>query len=184
METRREINSILKNFIKEERNFAFVEPEQIHLTVKFIGGNISQASKRKIIETITPIISSSKVGTIKVSELLFGFPKQTIPKVLYFNVTENNDLTELVTLINKSIRKLHLKDVMNIIEGKKLIFHLTVGRIKHSSNRHYKLKIINLIKSINFEPFEFDADKLFLIKSERTGNHPKYTDICSFDLMK
>jgi 2'-5' RNA ligase len=115
---------------------------------------------------------------------MFGFPKQAIPKVLYFNVNRNDELTRLASEINYRIKKLDLDDVAFIIEGKKLIFHLTVGRIKHSSNRHYKIKIINMIKEINLKPFEFDAEKVFLIKSDKKGMHPKYTDIQCFDLKK
>lgn len=184
LETRREINSILKNFIREGRNFSFIEPEQLHLTLKFLGGNISQNSKALITEAIRPIFASTKQISIKIDELLFGFPKQSIPKVLYFNVNENEELTNLVSLINRRIRKLHLNDVFNIIEGKKSIFHLTVGRIKHSSNRHYKIKIINLIKEIGLKPFEFTANEVFLIKSVRKGNEPNYIDVCSFEFKK
>ena len=182
LETRREINSILSNFSKEARNFAFVEQEQLHLTLKFLGGNISQHSQKLIIEYLKPVFSSSPKIKIKVDSLMFGFPKQVIPKVLYFNVNQNDELTNLASIINYRVKKLDLDDVSFFIEGKKLIFHLTVGRIKHSSNRHYKIKIIDLIKSINFKPFEFEANMVYLIKSDMKGLHPKYTDIQSFNL--
>lgn len=181
LEIRREINSILSNFSKEARNFAFVEQEQLHLTLKFLGGNISQHSQKLIIESLKPIFASSPKIKIKVDSLMFGFPKQVIPKVLYFNVNRNDELTNLASIINYRVKKLDLDDVSFFIEGKKLIFHLTVGRIKHSSNRHYKIKIIDLIKNINFKPFEFEADMVYLIKSDMKGLHPKYTDIQSFN---
>jgi 2'-5' RNA ligase len=184
LEIRREINSILSNFSKEARNFAFVDQEQLHLTLKFLGGNISPHSQKLIIEALKPIFSSSYKINISIDSLMFGFPKQAIPKVLYFNVNKNDELTKLASLINYRVKKLDLDDVSFFIEGKKLIFHLTVGRIKHSSNRHYKIKIVNLIKSIDFKPFEFEADKVFLIKSDKKGLHPVYTDIQSFDLKK
>ena len=182
LEIRREINSILSNFSKESRNFAIVDQEQLHLTLKFLGGNISQQSQQIIIENLRPIFASTPKIKIVVDSLMFGFPKQVIPKVLYFNVNKNDELTELASIINYRVKKLDLDDVAFFIEGKKLIFHLTVGRIKHSSNRHYKIKIIDLIKSINFNAFEFEADTVYLIKSDMKGLHPKYTDIQSFKL--
>ena len=184
LETKREINNILKSFTKEGRNFEFVEPDQLHLTLKFIGGDISQSSINLLIEAVKPIINSIKIGEVPIDTLKFGFPKQTIPKILYFNASNNDELTDLVTKMNRSIRKLDLHDVFNIIVGKKNIFHITVGRIKHSSNRHYKLKIINLINDINFKPFIFSSEKVFLIKSSVVNKKLKYTDICTFDFKK
>jgi len=184
LEIRREINSILSNFSKEARNFAFVEQEQLHLTLKFLGGDISQQSQKLIIDAIKPIFAETPKIKITVDSLMFGFPKQAIPKVLYFNVNKNDELTRLASLINYRVKKLDLDDVAFFIEGKKLIFHLAVGRIKHSSNRHYKIKIVNLIKGLDFKPFEFEADKVFMVKSEKKGLHPKYSDVQSFDLKK
>ena len=122
LEIRREIGSILTNFDKEARNFSFVEPEQLHLTLKFLGGDISNSSQNSIIETLKPIFSSTPNFKIIVDGLMFGFAKQQISKVLYFNCTKNEELTRLAAEVNYRIKKLDLDDVSFIIEGKKLNF--------------------------------------------------------------
>ena len=184
LEIRREIGSILTNFDKEARNFSFVEPEQLHLTLKFLGGDISNSSQNSIIETLKPIFSSTPNFKIIVDGLMFGFAKQQISKVLYFNCTKNEELTRLAAEVNYRIKKLDLDDVSFIIEGKKLIFHLTVGRLKHTANKTYKRALIKLIDEIQFKPFEFEADKIYLVRSEMRLNQPKYTDVYTFNLKK
>jgi len=176
LELRRRISAVYSLFSKEARNFRFVEQEQMHVTVKFLGDDLCDNSLEQIITVLQQTIPQLTHPRLEITALRFGFPRQVIPRVLFFNIDNNPELDDLSKLVHKKITKLELPDVIRQKDFHKSIYHLTIARSKHHSSRNYGRSIRTMIKNIELESgLVFEAEKLYLIKSKiQSDSSPRY----------
>lgn len=182
LELKRQLNSISRIFEKEGRNFRFVDMEQMHMTIKYLGENISDFSLNKIIEILNVISNNYKTLDLTVSSLKFGFAHQPIPNLLFFNVDSTSEINTMYKDISSKLKKLDLSDIESSTYMKKDIYHITVARLKHQDNRAYARKIRTIIYNYNFSPIPFRVNEFFIIKSELNNKSPKYTYLKKFNL--
>lgn len=184
LDLRRELakNNIL--FTKEQRNFTFVEQDQLHLTLKFLGSGVSNESKEQIISLLNEISHDLQAPRVKVLNLQFGFPRQMVPSVLFYNIESNASMQKLTSLIHEKIMELELEDIKREKDYKKMVYHLTIARSKHSGNRAFGRKIRTMIKQqAKSIDTEFVPTILYLIKSNLThGSKPTYEILAQFPL--
>lgn len=182
LELRRELSKNNNIFSKEMRNFKFIDQDQLHLTLKYLGSEVSQDSKKKIIDLLSFIAPQIYSPTVKIKDLQYGFPRQMIPTLLYYNIEANKSMQEVTSIIHDQIMELDLPDVKREKDYKKIVYHLTIGRAKHNSNKAYGRKIRGLIKENSQDiDKEFIAETMYLLKSTLTkGVHPKYEIIGQF----
>ena len=186
LELRRALHKNNSIFIKELRNLRFIEEDQLHLTLKFLGNGVSIDSRDCIIELLKAISPDMQAPLVKIEGLQFGFPKQMIPRILFYNIEANRSMQSLTTLIHEKLMNLELSDIKREKDYKKMVYHLSIARTKHNSNRAFGRKIREIIKSQS-QPInlEFIPDCLFLIKS--TLYHvsaPRYEIIAKFPLQQ
>ncbi|MDD2890781.1 MAG: RNA 2',3'-cyclic phosphodiesterase [bacterium] len=149
------------------REIKWVEPENIHLTMKFIG-----ETKQEQIESINTVIQSCITNT-KPFQISFdgagAFPNLQFPKILWVDLKEGREkIMKLMISLNEK-----LADIGFEFETRELSPHLTIGRVKSPiSNLHFPV----------FTSNPFEINNIYLIKSELTRDKPIYTDIKEFAL--
>lgn len=183
LELRRELAKNLPIFAKEMRNFKFIQQEQLHLTLKFLGSEVSQDSKKQIIELLQRIAPQMHSPIVKIKDLQYGFPKQMIPSLLYYNIEANKSMQKLTSIIHAQLMDLELSDIKREKDYKKIIYHMTIARAKHNANRAYGRKIRQIIKE-KAQPIdkEFTTDTMYLLKSVlHKGSEPRYEIIAQFN---
>lgn len=159
----------LGNEIKNSgANVKLVEPENIHITLKFLG-DTNEADIEKIEEIIKNAVNDMDSFKIKFKNVGV-FPNQNYIKVLWIGI-ENKDKLEIIAQkIDKDLSKLGFKK-----EKRGFSAHLTVGRVRSAKNKDNLLQIIEKYKDIEFLNFKVDSIKLK--KSELTPKGPIYTTL-------
>ena len=183
IEVRREILQNHQIFGSDERNFRFINPEQLHITIKFLGSDVSLDSKEQIIKEIQNILPQIESPTIIFEGLQFGFSKQMIPRIMFYNIKATPELQLLNRLVHEHIKDLELEDVKREKDYKKVVYHLSVARTKHNSNKTFGRNINKLIKE-KAKPItiQFTPEKIYLIKSKlHHASDPRYEVIAQFD---
>ncbi|MEN8134622.1 MAG: RNA 2',3'-cyclic phosphodiesterase [Thermodesulfobacteriota bacterium] len=131
----------------------WIKPEQIHLTLRFIGevdGNLF----RQIIDELAAI--KTEPLTLKIKGI-GHFPPRRSPRVIWLGLEQNDSLVQLRNRIERSLTLIGLK-----AEGRKFAAHITIARLKNTpinkikdflaANYHYelppfKVKEFNLFSS-------------------------------------
>jgi 2'-5' RNA ligase len=177
-----EIDSEIKNKLSEylsrlKRTGAdvkWVSPENIHLTLKFIG----YIEKETLID-LNKIINDTVfgIGPFSISIGNIGaFPSLEKPRVVFACVEERgSNLLRIYEKLDKGVELLGIKK-----ESKKYVGHITLGRVKSQKN------IFKLKNALNSETeCYFGLEKvtsLSLIQSKLTPTGPIYTKLNNFIL--
>jgi len=174
------IISSIRKIQEDIKSYAFkvrwVNPENIHLTLKFLG-NISATDIEKVSESIINTVN----GHAPISLTVKGagvFPCIKRPRVIWVGITgEIEKLAGIQKDIEENLEKLGFPREKRPFRG-----HLTLGRIKGKIDPK---KLLDAMKK--FERFEselFIADKVFLFKSDLNSTGSVYTEIKSISLNK
>ncbi len=148
-----------------------VEPENLHITLRFIG-EVHETIVNEIINRLKTV----KYGKFKMRlKGLGAFPSIGNPRVVWIGVEEGSkELKELHEIVEKLVGKFGIKD------EKEFTPHLTFARIK--SNRN-----INLLKKYLTEHQDLDlgyqeVDSIKLKRSILTPKGPIYSDLLEVKL--
>ena len=170
-------SSIVKNLATAGADVKWVELENLHLTLKFLG-NISTDMVDRIsgvIEEATAHINQFEV-TI---EGIGGFPGGKKPlRVIWLGICDKSGLMERISsTIEEGCRKLGFKS-----EERGFKPHLTIGRVRQGSPNLTKLK--SAISLVEFNPLKLSIDRVNLMRSELSPRGPTYTVLRTFGLKK
>jgi 2'-5' RNA ligase len=148
-------------------NLKLVKPQNIHLTVRFLG-NISPSMVDAIYEEMKQLsFTPFEIELIG----LGAFPKLTYPRVVWAGIRKGADkLTDVFEQLEPRLRGLGFKP-----DHKGFSPHLTIARVRSGRN---KAQLINIIREL--EDYEFGAIKAeyFRIKkSDLTPKGPIYTTL-------
>ncbi len=167
-----QITMFEKEIAKTGADIKLVEPENIHITVKFLGD-----TDEKYIDSIEQSIKES-VREIKPFPITLKgtgvFPNQNYIKVVWIGIIDNGRIETIVRAIDEKLEPLGFKK-----ENRGFSPHLTVGRVKTARNKDQLLKVIG-----NYQTVEFTLQNVRCIslkKSELTPKGPIYTslrDVC------
>ncbi len=177
-----EIDSEIKNKLSEYlsklkmtgADVKWVSPENIHLTLKFIG-----YIEKEALINLNKIINDAvfSIGPFSVSIGNIGaFPSLKKPRVVFVCVQErDNNLLRIYEKLDKGAEQLGIKK-----ESKKYVGHITLGRIKSQKN------ISKLKKALNSGTERYfgleKVTSLSLIQSILTPTGPIYTRLNNFIL--
>ena len=167
---------------KYARNFRFVPLDQSHITLQFLGNGVSGHSITVLEDNLGPLISTFDSFTLTIDKLNFGFHSQTIARVLFYSMTDDSKLNEIVSQIHQLVKELELSDINRKKDHAKLINHLTIARTKSDTSRSFSREIREAIKTINFKQLDFRVDEIKLIESKFKDNQTVYTTLATFPL--
>jgi len=149
----------------------WVRPENIHLTLKFLG-DINKEYIRKASEALT---DAAKVyAPISLGAKGIGvFPGVKRPRVIWIGINgQTGDLASLQKTLDGKLEAVGFKKEKRLFKG-----HLTIARVKGNLDTR---RLIDAMKEFGeFESKTFIADKVFLFKSELKPSGAVYTKLMS-----
>ena len=167
-----EIKNIIGNIqdeLKQARaDVKWVKPENIHLTLKFLG-DIEQDLVNKINSILEGITQKSSSFNLCLSSL-GAFPKLQYARVIWIGLTNDKRVSEIANDLEKDMLKIGLP-----CESRPFSSHITLGRVRSGLNRKVlveKLEFLN--KDLSFPSPEFKVSSITLFKSTLTPQGPIY----------
>ncbi len=163
---------IIKNkLIDDNAKIKFVEDENLHLTLKFLG-----EVNEQLIPRIEEEMLNVKISSFTITLKNIGVFTPSYPRVLWIGVEKGvPELVKLASNINVNLSSLGFRD-----EKKGFTPHLTIGRIKFVKNKHLLIEKIQSLKDLDFGSMNVYSFKLK--KSTLTSTGPIYQTIKEFRL--
>ena len=161
------IVKIQKNIDATTNKIRFVNPNQIHLTLKFLGevqpNNLEDIKNNLKKITLKPFsVVLDKIGV---------FPSENYIRVIWIGLKPEEPVLELQRNIDEELKKLFKKE-------KDYKPHLTLARVKYIED---KKEFVEKLKNINIENKKIDVNKFKLVKSTLTPKGPIYEDLEVFE---
>lgn len=152
----------------------WVEYENYHLTVKFLG-EVKQAALPGIIKNLDLAADTSPAFNLSAGGLGF-FPNRMRPRVLWMGIKGEIDKAEFL-----GERVDAYLSEMGFDREKDHRFHLTLGRFRSDSRLPELLKIVTDLSSKD-KLRSFRVDSFHLMNSDLTPHGPVYSIIHTFGL--
>jgi len=168
IKTTPQITTFEKEITKTGADVKLVEPENIHITVKFLGDtdeNHIDAIEKSMKESVL-VIKPFPI-TLKGTGV---FPNQNYMKVLWIGITDEGNIETIARAIDEKLEPLGFKK-----ENRGFSPHLTVGRVKTARNKDQLLKVIENYKAVEFTIQKVQS--ITLKKSDLTPKGPIYTTL-------
>jgi RNA 2',3'-cyclic 3'-phosphodiesterase len=165
---RKEIHDLLNILKKYDTDIKWVVPENIHVTLKFLG-DTAEGLLPGIVESLRTVASSLEPFYIKI----YGtglFPDKKFPRVIWIGIEHSEMLMKLHADVDQSMSLLGYQK-----EGREFQPHLTLGRIRA---RKGIIPIVNELDTVQKKDFgTFQVDMIKLMKSELHPKGSKYTSL-------
>lgn len=168
-ELHEELRILQQEVKKSDIDAKWVNPENIHLTLKFLG-NADTGQIEKIKDILEEISKQTKPFYLHLAGV-GAFPKLDYPRVLWVGIDEGkNEAIEIAEKLEKGLEKIGFQK-----ENRSFSPHLTLARIRSSKNKD---KLKKLVEETNFtSKNKVYADKLTLFKSTLTPKGSIYSKI-------
>ena len=168
------IEQMQNDIRKTSANIKLVEPENIHITLKFLGDTpINQINEIESI--ITDAVQSIKKHSISLKGTGV-FPNENYIKVLWIGIQDSAELSRIAQSINKSCTRIGVKK-----DKRGFSAHLTIGRMKSAKGKEEILTVLNKYKDTFFATVP--VDEIQLKKSTLTPKGPIYETLKTIPLM-
>lgn len=152
----------------------WVEPENIHITLRFLG-NLNSKRLKDITTGLPDFIKGTPPFLIGITGL-GAFPNPQKPKVIWAGVSENNgELSHLAEKIENGINQCGVGK-----EDREFSSHITIGRMRSFKNIS---RLAESIPSYAISPtLEQTVNRVTLLKSTLTSDGPIYEPLLRVDL--
>ncbi|MBN2043245.1 MAG: RNA 2',3'-cyclic phosphodiesterase [Candidatus Aenigmarchaeota archaeon] len=165
-----EARKVINDFRNLEIDVKFVEPDNLHLTLKFLG-EISENDVKIISDNISDVCKGVKKFKISFKGVSFFGSKNRI-RTLWVGVERGYE--DFIFLSKCIDAKIDFKKNVNHSP------HLTIGRVKSGRNMELMLEKIDKYDNVNIGEMEVNSVKLK--KSTLTPKGPIYEDVSTFYL--
>jgi len=159
-------NMLQTTVISQKDNIKWVNPGNIHLTLKFLGHTPFEAA-----DEINKVLKDLVINHSGMELNITGtgwFPNVEIPRVLWLGIDGNiGQLQDFVTDINTRLEKLGFP-----LDEDEFIPHITLARIKYPPKD--TPDISNFINT-SYEPINFNINRIRFMSSELFPNGPIYS---------
>ncbi len=161
------LSNMLKTTIKTTKdNVNWVNPGNIHLTLKFLGQTPYEATD-EINKVLKEAVVSHSVMELEIKGT-GCFPKIESPRLLWLGVERNiGQLQNFVADLNIKLEKLGLP-----IDEKEYTPHITLARIKYPPK---DTPDITNFMNTSYEPIKFNINRIRFMSSELFSNGPIYS---------
>ncbi len=162
------IKSVQNELKKTTTQVSWVNPGNIHITLKFLG-NIDESKIDEVVSQIKNAVVGLPQFNIRIQGI-GAFPNFKRPKVFWIGTEQNEQLIKLANSIDMNMLTLGFKK-----ESRPFKAHLTFGRVKGTQEMTECLDILH--QNINFKGGCFLAEEIFLIKSDLKPTGAVYTPL-------
>lgn len=156
----------------------WVEPQNIHLTLKFLG-EVDQQKLEKIAEAMKITAADKKTFYLRVCSI-GAFPKINFPRIIWVGIDKgDNETKEIAEELEGKLAKLGIPE-----EDRPFSSHITIGRTKSTLNRDGLIRELAAAEDIlKTEDLEFKVQGITLFQSTLTPKGPVYTPLKTADLI-
>ncbi len=149
-----------------------VEPENIHVTLKFLG-NIEEENVKEINKVLKKTLRSFQPFQLSIKGTGF-FPHPGNPRVIWIGIEEGKEILEEMF---KAI-----EDALDSFPKEKRGFvpHITVGRVKKKEEIKRIAEELKKFEDVHFGTF--NIRKVIFFKSKLTPQGPIYTPLREYNL--
>lgn len=162
------ILKLLKDITKINADIKLVEPQNIHITLKFLGD-----TEENNIEKIEKILEETlkKIETFSIKLKGTGvFPNKDYIRILWIGIKKAEIIETIARNIDENLSQLGFKK-----EKRGFSAHLTIGRVKTAKNKQFLMKVIEEYRDFDFSTQVINSVKLK--KSDLTAKGPIYTTL-------
>lgn len=147
----------------------WVEPKNIHLTLKFLG-EIDKSVLPKITSVIEAVAAKTTQFPAKISSC-GAFPKLNFPKIIWLGIASGAvKIKDIARELEDALLGLGVPK-----EERAFSSHITIGRTKSQQNRDKLIQGLDELGSfLEKEGFEFNVEKITLFRSTLTPNGAIY----------
>jgi RNA 2',3'-cyclic 3'-phosphodiesterase len=165
-QSRNAVSNLVENFRSESPGVRWVKPENLHLTLKFLG-DVEESRLSSLKNALDSSVSDLRLFQFDLTNL-GCFPNIKRPRVLWVGIEdESNQLVRLHKNIEEQFFKVDFPK-----EKRRFQPHLTVARIKDSRNSNL---FLSEFQSYNLGQFTVDVADVLLIKSDLRQSGAKYS---------
>jgi 2'-5' RNA ligase len=151
----------------------WVEPENIHLTLKFLG-NVATDRLNEIGQATTNAVRGTSPFSLEVRELGV-FPNPRRVQIVWVGLSgEVEKLTILQQRIESGLAKLGFAP-----ENRRFTPHLTLARLRDRTTPQERERLGQLVAETEFAARSFIVNSVKLIKSQLTREGPIYSQLSS-----
>ena len=159
-------NMLQTTVISQKDNIKWVNPGNIHLTLKFLGHTPFEAADN-INEVLKDLVTNHSGMELNITGT-GCFPKIERPRVLWLGIDGNIDqLQDFVADLNIKLEKLGFP-----LDENEFIPHITLARIKYPPKD--TPDISNFINT-SYDPIKFNINRIRFMSSELFPNGPIYS---------
>jgi len=154
---------------KSEADVNWVEPQNIHLTLKFLGER--DYKKISIISAITEEIVQDKAQFTASITSIGAFPSINSPRVIWAGINKGDaQIKEIAAELEEKIAKAGIPK-----EDRPFSSHITIGRMRSVKNLDKLIQEINKIAAgFDKQNLEFSVKSITLFKSTLSSKGPTY----------
>jgi len=154
---------------KSNADVKWVNPENIHITLKFLG-NVTPEKIKEIEKLLDEFTKGLAPFSIE-AKGLGAFPKLAYPRVIWAGIEDQTGkLKEIAENFDGAISKLGFEK-----ENREFSAHLTLGRVRSPKNKEKLKEIIE--KTPFLSVVDIKVDKIVLFKSTLTQSGSIYTKL-------
>ncbi len=156
-----------KMLIQTNADLKLVEPKNIHITLRFLGG-----INPEMVEKVYVVMKNIKFNPFNVQISGLGvFPTLNYPRVVWAGITDGAEqLKSIFEQLEPQIHELGFAPDPNGFSP-----HLTIARVRSGAN---KQRLVDLVtKQVNYDFGNIRADCLRLKKSQLSPKGPTYSTL-------
>lgn len=167
------LGQLQEDLRKSNADVSWVKPENIHITLKFLG-NITAEKIEELKKALDKIAGSSSSFSLK-AKGIGVFPKPSFPRVVWVGIENQEKLKELALMVEDELSKIGFQK-----EQREFTAHLTIGRVRSPKNKE---TLRQLIEKTAFAPEDIiEAKRIILFQSTLTPKGSVYTPLFEADL--
>ena len=173
-EIKEDLGKIQDELKKSNADIKWVEPKNIHLTLKFLG-NVDEKKLEDIKRILRNLSERYKGFFIELSRI-GAFPKISSPRVIWIGIEKGKEeLSKIFLELEEQLENIGFKK-----EERGFSSHITIGRVRSVLNR---IRLIEEVKKINsLSRLSLSCNKITLFKSTLTPKGPIYEAIYQVNL--
>lgn len=165
LDVEKKLNTIIEDMKQQGGRVKYVEPKNIHLTLKFLG-NTDENKVDHLKDAVERVAKNYKPVNTAL-DTIGSFPNFKRPRVFWIGFSRNvNILENMVNDIENETELLGWEK-----EQRSFKAHLTLGRVK---DEHDVYQLTRFIQDYKLDPIDISFDRITLFKSTLTQKGPIY----------
>jgi 2'-5' RNA ligase len=171
-EVRKAVAQLPQHFRHDARNLRWTRPENIHLTLKFLG-DIPEKQLAQVKDSLPEAVSQVRMFSFRVAGL-GAFPNLRRARILWAGVhNKDGQLVGLAQRVDDALQAVGIAP-----EKRHYQPHLTVARVKSSLNGGFA----EAFSKYEFEAGLVDVRQLVLMRSELRPSGAVYNPLAKFNI--